>query len=215
MAPRGDPRKFGSIEEMIRRTGVRRDELSVLAEIGALASFGHDRRGALWQIEHAVRPSGELFAADAAPISHSGSPLAPMTPIERMTADFAGTGMTIGPHPMTFHRPQMVLKGVLRTVDLPGQRPGRRVRVAGCVITRQRPGTAKGFVFLTLEDETGVGNVIITPDVYDQQRLLIVDAAFVIVEGILQHQDGVTAVKAERLSVLQGVPVTIESHDFH
>jgi error-prone DNA polymerase len=215
MASRGDPRKFGSIEEMIRRTGVRRDELSVLAEIGALASFGHDRRGALWQIEHAVRPSGELFAADAASISHSGSPLAPMTPIERMTADFAGTGMTIGPHPMTFHRPQMVLKGVLRTVDLPGQRPGRRVRVAGCVITRQRPGTAKGFVFLTLEDETGVGNVIITPDVYDQQRLLIVDAAFVIVEGILQHQDGVTAVKAERLSVLQGVPVTIESHDFH
>jgi error-prone DNA polymerase len=70
-------------------------------------------------------------------------------------------------------------------------------------------------VFLTLEDETGVGNVIITPDVYDQQRLLIVDAAFVIVEGILQHQDGVTAVKAERVSALQGVPVTIESHDFH
>ncbi len=215
MAPRDEPRKFGSIEEMIRRTGVRRDELSVLAEIGALASFGHDRRGALWQIEHAVRPSGELFDDGGAPISDSGSPLAPMTPIERMTADFAGTGMTIGPHPMTFHRPQMVLKGVLRTVDLPGQRPGRRVRVAGCVITRQRPGTAKGFVFLTLEDETGVGNVIITPDVYDQQRLLIVDAAFVIVEGILQHQDGVTAVKAERLFVLQGVPVTIESHDFH
>jgi error-prone DNA polymerase len=199
---------------MIRRTGVRRDELSVLAEIGALASFGHDRRGALWQIEHAVRPSGDLFDANTAD-STGASPLVPMTPLERMAADFAGTGVTIGPHPMTFHRPAMVLKGVLRTIDLPRQRPGRRVRVAGCVITRQRPGTAKGFVFLTLEDETGVGNVIITPDVYDQQRLLIVDAAFVIVEGILQHQDGVTAVKAERLSALQGVPVTIESHDFH
>jgi error-prone DNA polymerase len=202
---------------MIRRTGVRRDELGVLAEIGALASFGHDRRGALWQIEHAVRPSGELFDDGVAPISdpQGRSPLVPMTSIERMAADFAGTGLTIGPHPMTFHRQQMALKGVLRTVDLPRQRPGRRVRVAGCVITRQRPGTAKGFVFLTLEDETGVGNVIITPDVYDQQRLVIVDAAFVIVEGILQHQDGVTAVKAERLSALQGVPVTIESHDFH
>jgi error-prone DNA polymerase len=213
-APRAQPRKFASIEDMIRRTGVRRDELGVLAEIGALASFGHDRRGALWQIEHAVRPSGELFDADATDAA-AVSPLAPMTSIERMAADFAGTGMTIGPHPMTFHRPQMALKGVLCTVDLPRQRPGGRVRVAGCIITRQRPGTAKGFVFLTLEDETGIGNVIITPDVYDEQRLVVVEAAFVIVEGILQHQDGVTAVKAERLSALQGVPVTIESHDFH
>ena len=89
-------------------------------------------------------------------------------------------------------------------MDLPRQRPGGRVRVAGCVITRQRPGTAKGFVFLTLEDETGISNVIITPDVYDEQRLVVVEAAFVIVEGILQHQDGVTAVKAERLSALAG-----------
>jgi error-prone DNA polymerase len=148
-APRTQPRKFASIEEMIRRTGVRRDELGVLAEIGALASFGHDRRGALWQIEHAVRPSGELFGDDATGAADV-SPLVPMTSIERMAADFAGTGMTIGPHPMTFHRSQMALKGVLRTVDLPRQRPGGRVRVAGCIITRQRPGTAKGFVFLTL-----------------------------------------------------------------
>jgi error-prone DNA polymerase len=218
-SPRAQPRKFASIEDLIRRTGVRRDELAVLAEVGALASFGHDRRGALWQIEHAVRPSGELFDESGrdtrTPDSGGTSPLAAMTPVERMAADFAGTGMTIGPHPMTFHRSQMALKGVLRTIDLPRQRPGRRVRVAGCIITRQRPGTAKGFVFLTLEDETGIGNVIITPDVYDEQRLVVVDAAFVIVEGILQHQDGVTAVKAERLSVLQGLPVTIESHDFH
>ena len=138
-----------------------------------------------------------------------------MTPAERLMADYAGTSLTIGPHPLALRRAELALRGVLRAIDLPRGRHGRRVRVAGAVITRQRPGTAKGFVFLTLEDETGVGNVIITPDVYDQQRLLIVDAAFVIVEGILQHQDGVTAVKAERLSALQGVPVAIESHDFH
>jgi len=88
------------------------------------------------------------------------------------------------------------------------------VRVAGCIITRQRPGTAKGFVFLTLEDETGIGNVIVTPAVYDEQRLVVVEAMFVIVEGILQHEDGVTAVRAERLTPIDGLPVTIESHDF-
>ena len=190
----------------------------MLAEIGALAAFGYDRRAALWQIEKAVRPEGELFegteerqaADDGAP----ASPLPAMTSTERMAADFAGTGLTIGPHPMTFHRAALALKGVLRAIDLPRQRPGRRVRVAGCVITRQRPGTAKGFVFLTLEDETGISNVIIRPDVYDQQRVVIVEAAFVLVEGLLQHQDGVTAVQAERVQPLEGLALTVESHDF-
>jgi error-prone DNA polymerase len=86
--------------------------------------------------------------------------------------------------------------------------------VAGCIITRQRPGTAKGFVFLTLEDETGISNVIIRPDVYDEQRRVVVEAAFVIVEGILQHEDGVTAIRAERLVPLEGLSIAVESHDF-
>jgi error-prone DNA polymerase len=137
-----------------------------------------------------------------------------MTPVERMAADFAGTGLTIGPHPMSFHRPALALKGVLRAVDLPRQRPGRRVRVAGCVITRQRPGTAKGFVFLTLEDETGISNVIVRPQIYEDQRLAILESSFVVVEGLLQHQDNVTAVKAERVLPLTGVPIDVESHDF-
>ena len=246
--PQGPARKFRSPEDLIRRTGARRDELTVLAEIGALAAFGYDRRAALWQIEKAVRPEGEMFeesaeprpdrvtdpeASGMAPCSTSAgdgpaasvlghppsamepSPLPPMTPVERMTADFAGTGLTIGPHPMSFHRSSLALRGVLRAVDLPRQRPGRRVRVAGCVITRQRPGTAKGFVFLTLEDETGVSNVIVRPKIYDEQRLPILESSFVMVEGLLQHQDGVVAVQAERVVSLQGVPVEVESHDFH
>jgi error-prone DNA polymerase len=135
--------------------------------------------------------------------------------VERMAADFAGTGLTIGAHPMTFHRASLALRGVLRAIDLPRQRPGHRVRIAGCVITRQRPGTAKGFVFLTLEDETGISNVIIRPHVYDEQRVVIVEAAFVLVEGLLQHEDGVTAVRAERVQPLEGLAVAVESHDFH
>ena len=222
--PLAQARKFASIEDLIRRTGIRRDELAVLSDIGALAAYGRDRRTALWQIEKAVRPEGELFqtTSDERPVTNwsdergatSESPLKPMTAVERMAADFAGTGLTIGPHPMTFHRSRLALGGVLRAIDLPRHRPGRRVRVAGCVITRQRPGTAKGFVFLTLEDETGISNVIVRPDVYDEQRVTIVEASFVIVEGLLQQDDGVTAVRAERVQALEGLSIDVESHDF-
>jgi len=218
--PQPAARKFRSPEDLIRKTGARRDELTVLAEIGALAAFGYDRRAALWQMEKAVRPEGEIFEeASQSAINNpqsaiDQSPLSPMSPIERMVADFAGTGLTIGPHPMSFHRPGLALRGVLRAVDLAKQRPGRRVRVAGCVITRQRPGTAKGFVFLTLEDETGISNIIVRPAIYDDQRLAIIESSFVIVEGLLQHQDGVVAVQAERVQMLNGVPIEIESHDF-
>jgi error-prone DNA polymerase len=223
--PMAPARKFSTIEDLIRRTGVRRDELAVLSEIGALAAYGYHRREALWQIEKAVRPEGELFdAAQGRPVDPirpepvegrtDPCPLPAMTDLDRMTADFAGTGLTIGPHPMTWHREALALKGVLRAVDLPRHRPGRRVRVAGCVITRQRPGTAKGFVFLTLEDETGISNVIVRPDVYEEQRLVVVEAPFMMVEGLLQQEDGVTAVRAERVHRLDGPAPAVESHDF-
>jgi error-prone DNA polymerase len=109
--------------------------------------------------------------------------------------------------------------GVLRAIDLPKARPGKSVRVAGAVITRQRPGTAKGFVFLTLEDETGIANIIVRPDLFTRDRVTIVGESFLLVEGILQQQDGVTSVKAERVIGLRadantGAP-PIASHDFH
>ena len=221
-------KRFVSIEDLIKRSGLRRDEIATLAEIGALNSLGYDRRSAMWQIERAVRPPGELFeegrwqkAEDADggwPMAdgEQGSPLAEMDISERLVADYSGTGLTVGPHPLTFRRHELSMRGVVPAIDLPGLRAGRRVRTAGMVITRQRPGTAKGFVFLTLEDETGIANIIVRPDLYASDRLTVVESSFLIVEGILQNQDGVTSIKAERFSKLAGLPdeAAIDSHDF-
>jgi error-prone DNA polymerase len=202
--------RFASIEDLVRRTGLRRDELMTLADIGALNAFTNERRSALWQVERAVRPSGELFEEDGG----SESPLPLMNDDERLRADYAGTSLTIGPHPMALRREEMAMRGVLRASDLPQARDGRRVRVAGMVITRQRPGTAKGFVFLTLEDETGVTNVIVRPDLFDRARMVVIGQPFLLVEGVLQHQDGVMSVRAERL---QGINVgaSVDAHDFY
>jgi error-prone DNA polymerase len=225
------PPRFQSLEALVAATGVHRDELNRLASLGALNSLGYDRRAALWDAERAVRRSGPLFEgldreeapAPAAPTpaapapAVARSPLASMTPAERLVADYEGSGVTIGPHPMTLRRRDLSLRGVLRSDELAHARAGRRVRVAGAVITRQRPGTARGMVFLTLEDESGLTNVIVRPDVFDRQRGLIIESPFLLVEGVLQQQEGVTAVRAERVAGLPpaeaGDP-SVPSHDF-
>jgi error-prone DNA polymerase len=246
--------RFRSIEDVVQRTGLRRDELTTLADIGALNAFTNERRSALWQVERAVRPAGEMFAGldnsqrpipnssafahgdqgalrrdlagarHESPTSGGGqplptpnsqsSPLRAMDSGERLQADYAGMGLTIGPHPMALRRGDLSLRGVMRASDLPGARHGRRVRVAGMVITRQRPGTAKGFVFLTLEDETGISNIIIRPDLFDRERMAIVRQPFLIVDGVLQHQDGVLSVRAERVEGIEG-GASIDAHDFY
>jgi error-prone DNA polymerase len=245
-------RRFATLEDLVRRTGMRRDEVTMLAEIGALNSFGLDRRSALWQVERVVRPAGELFeeafsdqlsgVSGALPIARQGapesaerrelksdrpesrklnaessSPLPTMTATERLVADYAGTSLTIGPHPMSFRRHELSMRGILPASELPRIRTGRRVRTAGMVITRQRPGTAKGFVFLTLEDETGVANIIVRPDFYDKEKMTLVSAPFLIVEGIVQTEDSVTAIRAEKAWPLEGLSAdaAVESHDFH
>src|SRR5438552_13871507 len=138
-----------------------------------------------------------------------------MTEAERLTAVYAGTGLTIGRHPMALRRAELATRGILRAIDLRNTRHGRRVRVAGMVITRQRPGTAKGFVFLTLEDETGIANIIVRPDLFARDRLAIVEEGFLIVDGVLQHQDGVVAVRAEQVHGMRGVDVDFDAHDFY
>jgi error-prone DNA polymerase len=206
--------RFSSLDELIARAGLRRDEVVTLADIGALNTFGYDRRSALWQAERAVRPGGELF--DQPPSLYSSPcPLKPMTEAERIVADFAGMGLSVGRHPMALRRDELAMRGVLRASDLHTARHGRRVRVAGMVITRQRPGTAKGFVFLTLEDETGIANIIVRPDLFARDRLVIIDEPFLIVDGVLQDQEGVTSVRAEAVQSLRGLDVGLDAHDFY
>jgi error-prone DNA polymerase len=171
------------------------------------------RRDALWSAGAAANPTGPLLETIIE--SDQKSPLKIMTDEERLVADFRGTGMTVGPHPMVYHRARMEKLGVCRAIDLARIPTGRKVRTAGCVIARQRPGTAKGFVFLSLEDETGVSNAIITPDLFQQNRLALATEPFLLVEGILQNQDGVISVKAANVFPLHLTRAQTTSHDFH
>ncbi len=138
-----------------------------------------------------------------------------MTLNERLNSDLRGTGITIGRHPMSHQRAWLNTMKVVRAIDLKNMRNGRLVRVAGWVIVRQRPGTAKGFVFLSLEDETGIANIIVTPQLFEKNRLALVDYPFLLIEGALQHQDNVVSVKAKRVEPLQMRIESTGSHDFH
>jgi error-prone DNA polymerase len=171
------------------------------------------RRDAIWQVERAVRHSGPLV--DELPEPDAKSPLRPMNAEERLVADFRGTGLTVGPHPMAYHRPRMQAMGVRKAIELSHIPNGKSVRVGGCVIARQRPGTAKGFVFLSLEDETGVVNAIINPDLFQKNRMLVSAEQFLMVEGILQNQDNVISVKAQRVLPLSITRAETTSHDFY
>ncbi len=216
---------FTSIRDVIHRvTELRKDELNILAEIGALNSVSSfelpvpskaklHRRDALWQVERAVRHSGPLL--DEIPEPDAKSPLRAMNEEERLVADFRGTGMTVGPHPMQYHRAEMNKLRIHRASELNNIPNGQYLRIGGCVIARQRPGTAKGFVFLSLEDETGVANAIINPQLFQKNRLLITSEQFLMIEGILQNQDNVISVKAAHVGALSITRASTSSHDFH
>jgi error-prone DNA polymerase len=230
-------RPFTSIDDLhLRAPELRKDELRKLAAVGALnfirspkskvqspmpeaiLDVGHwtldlpHRRDALWQVERASREPGPLYKK----LEETGaSPLQAMTLNERLNADLRGTGITIGRHPMAHQRAWLDTMQVIPAAQLRTMRNGNRVKVAGWVIVRQRPGTAKGFVFLSLEDETGIANIIVTPQLFDGNRLALVNYPFLLIEGILQHQDNVISVKARHIEPLQMKIESPASHDFH
>jgi error-prone DNA polymerase len=211
-------RPFASLQDFVDRAGLRRDEQRMLAEVGALNAFGLTRRSALWQVEKAGRPRGPLLreADDGTSGSEaaSSSPLPDMTLAERLGSDLVGTGLTAGPHPMALYRTVLRERGVVRSADLPNLEDGARVRVAGAVICRQRPGTAKGFLFMTLEDETGLVNVTVRPDMFARDHAVLVSTDVLEIDGVLQARDGLTVrALAVRPSPVEGI--SIESRDFH
>jgi error-prone DNA polymerase len=211
---------FDSVDDLAQRVpALNRKELVALARIGALNSLGEveHRRDAIWQVEQAGRPVGPLLrdVDSALTGTHTPTPLQQMTTDERLAADYLGTGLTTGPHPLAYHRESLRHEGILSAEKLMPQYNNQSVRIAGCVIARQRPGTAKGFVFLSLEDETGIANVILEPDTFEQNRVTVTRNRFLLIEGILQNQDGVIHVKAQQITPLNISNVEIRSHDFH
>ena len=226
-------RPFNSMDDLkLRVPEIQKSELTALAEIGALNFIGGKRghrRDALWQIERAARRAGRLFEADfeknfetsceaneeSLEPPTASSPLLAMTPEERLVADFRGTGMTVGPHPLAYHREELKRQGIRSAVELTRLPDGVHVRVAGAVIARQRPGTAKGFVFLSLEDETGIANAIITPQLFEQDHVVVVHNQFLLIEGQLQNQENVISVKVQSVRPLSVTRAETTSHDFH
>jgi len=204
---------FASLQDFVDRTGLEREEQRRLAEVGALNAFGLTRRSALWQVEKAGRPRGPLFR-DAEPEQGDLSPVPEMGFTERLTSDLAGTGLSVGRHPVSLFRQELVERGVRRASELPGLADGDFVRVAGAVICRQRPGTAKGFLFLTLEDETGLVNVIVRPDLFLRERTTLVGASFLEIDGVLQGKDGLSVRAVAVRPALAGAPAT-PAREFH
>jgi error-prone DNA polymerase len=219
--------QFDSLDDFKRRAPLSKDELRTLAELGGLNCFTEHRRAAMWDVEETLHDdllednvvealvsnaclSNSAFGTNAA----TTSPLAPMTLPERVKADYETMNLTTGPHPMKLLREN--LPNIWRAIDLLHARHGSIIQIAGNVICRQRPGTAKGFVFISLEDETGVSNAIVEPDLFEHFRLVITEEAFLLIEGEVQNSDNVVLIKAREIRpLLHEQLVGSESHDFH
>ncbi len=211
---------FQATEDIaLRVPTLARRELVRLAQIGALNRLDgvSHRRDALWQVERAGKLEGPLLSQQSEWLRDrtESRPLKQMNIEERLVADYAGTGLTVGKHPMFYRRAELRQKNILSAEELKERKHGEFVRAAGCIIARQRPGTAKGFIFISMEDETGIANVIVTPDLYDHDRLVVTRSKFLLVEGALQNQDNVIHVKATKLTALSDAAIEVHSHDFH
>ncbi len=204
---------FASVADLVRRVPeLPKDTLRRLAHTGALNPLASHRRDALWQAEWAARPVGPLLAPLEAAAGQS--PLQEMTPLERTYADFQSVGVTVGRPPIAHYRDQLNAMGITRAADLRKVPSGKRVRIAGAVICRQRPETAKGFSFYSLEDETGIANGIVQPKDFDANRVVLTREPYLLMEGPLEKHRATISVRVERVEALRLGPATAPSHDF-
>ncbi|HEY8965410.1 MAG TPA: OB-fold nucleic acid binding domain-containing protein, partial [Candidatus Methylacidiphilales bacterium] len=201
---------FASLTDFIHRSGVTKQQRRLLAKIGALNAFSTHRRAALWESER-VLDEDDLFARVGEGVS---SPLAPMNRGERLDADYRGTGLTVGAHPMAFIR--HTVPHLVTAIELETHPNGSKVTIGGRVICCQRPGTAKGICFISLTDETGISNAVVYPDLFEERRLVVSQEPFLEIEGVLQHIDGTLSVRASDVRALHS-PVALlrDSYDFH
>jgi error-prone DNA polymerase len=212
-------RPFALLAELCRRVELNAAERTTLAEIGAFSGLGGSRRQAMWQVA-AFGRSGELYdrsAVDDVPTGRAAAqnPLPEMSVGEEVAADFHFTGVSTGPHPLSFLRKRLAAERIVPADQLACVPDGRRARVAGLVIVRQRPLTAKGLVFFTLEDETGFANALVTAADFEHHRRLLVGAQGLILEGIVQSHEGVVSLRADHFSPLPSPEIRAEiSHDF-
>jgi error-prone DNA polymerase len=205
-------RPFDSVADVAQRGALRRDELETLAHAGAFAAFGLARREAVWQAAAVERDRTSLLARTPPPTPTA--PLPATSAVDETVADYESLGLTTGPHLLAHLRPALAARGVLPARALADVPDGRRVRVAGHVIVRQRPGTAKGMCFLTLEDETGLANAFLTPPLYERHRVVLNTSPLLEVDGRLEQREGVVHVRVARLARLEADATMPDGHDY-
>lgn len=214
---------FINVADVVRRSALDQRSLRLLAEAGAFDEMLPDlprdrsRRSALWAVLDALRGDAGPLAPRGPSSPTSASRLTPMTTLEITEADFRVTGLSLNGHPMRHLRRTLMPNGILTAREVARARDGARVATAGLVICRQRPGTAKGFVFLTLEDETGMVNVVVTPKRFERQALLISTSPLLLVRGTLQVEQGVVNLRGDLFRALDANIGAEHSqgHDFH
>jgi error-prone DNA polymerase len=210
-AERRENGPYRNSADLAARCDLTADDLTRLAHAGALSGFGLTRRAALWQVAKVGRSEGPLFRG--VPVENA-SPLPGMTAGEETAADYTTSDLTVGPHLLAHYREKLRAGKIFSSAELQKLPEGAYVRTAGAVIVRQHPATAKGFVFLTLEDETGMSQAIVNPDLFRHNRAMIVGSGVLVVEGNLQHGGGQVSVRADRFTRFE-VPVKMRSHDFY
>ncbi len=205
--------------DLVRRAGLSQATLSILADAGALESLSGDRRAAYWQSLAQERKQTAMPLFDASDMDHDEQlpeSLTRMTPLEEVYTDYETTGVSLKGHPIEFYREKLSQLRVTPANDLPNITNGRFIRVAGLILLRQRPGTAKGITFVTMEDETGAINLVIRPETWKHHYLLCKQSNAWLVHGILENRQGVIHVLVGRVEDLQTVirPLDVKSRDF-